>query len=274
MPLIISDQISIHRGPLYKYKSLDEANFDHTMEILRDNRIFCPTPRQLNDPEECRPALVIGDLSDREYKAKIEGWARRCIAHRDTQPTEAEIGNELAQLTPEKLAEMAGATAGLYHRAINEQYRILSMALSPLNGHLWSAYAADYTGVCIQLNITPLVAAAYHVKYSDDVPLLDLVDDNGFASLDMTALRKRKAWQPEGEVRFILREPPLTEDRPLVNQKLRLDPESLQAVMFGYRIAEDKKQQLMEVIRGRGVRMFIAGGPPFLDLTLRYIGHS
>jgi len=273
MPLINNNHISIHKGPLFKYKSLDGANFDHTLEILRDSRIYCPTPTQLNDKLECKPDIIIGDLNDPQYRRNVEGWARRCIAHRDEQPTEEQIQAELAQLTSERLRELADATAGPYHEAIDRQYRILSMAKSPVNSHLWSEYAADYTGVCIQFDVRHLVTA-YNVKYSDEVPLLDLTDNNGFASLNMTALRKRKKWEPEGEARIILREPPYYDQPPLINQKLNFGLKALRAVMFGYRAADEKKRALIDAIRGRNVPLYIAGGSPFKGVGLRPVGRS
>lgn len=65
---------------------------------------------------------------------------------------------------------------------------------------------------------------------------MDLVDDEGFAALDMTALRKRLKWAPEDEARLILREPPLPGDPVLVNQMLMFDPQRVKDVVFGYRI--------------------------------------
>jgi hypothetical protein len=35
---------------LYKYKSLE--NFDQVSDLLLTNRLYCPTPSQLNDPLE------------------------------------------------------------------------------------------------------------------------------------------------------------------------------------------------------------------------------
>jgi hypothetical protein len=201
---LLTDYVDLYRGPLYKYKSLDDKAFDHTMEILRDHRIFVPKPTQLNDPLECKPEMVVGNLGDPAYKASVEAWVRRCVRHRPQQPTEQEIQQELLQLTPDKLAELAALSELEYHSAIDAQYRILSMATAYDNAHLWNAYANNYTGACIQMHLTPWINA-YHVKYTDVVPLLDLVDDASFAALDMTGLRKRLKWEVEGEARIILR---------------------------------------------------------------------
>jgi len=274
MPSAQLDGIELFRGPLYKYKSLAGREFERTVEILRDNRIYCPKPSQLNDELECKPDLVIGDFNDPAYKANVEAWVRRCVRHRSVEPTEEEIQQELAQLTSEKLRHMAGETAPEYHGAIDQQYRIVSLALSPANSHLWWNYADQFRGVCIQLHLTPWITA-YRVRYSDTVPILDLVDDEGFGALDMTALRKRVKWAPEDEARLILREPSLPEDPVLVNQMLAFDPQRIKAVVFGYRTDPAKKQAITDAIQGRGIPLYIAaGGVPFKEFKLHLIGQS
>ena len=274
MPSTQLSGIELFRGPLYKYKSLAGNEFERAVDILRENRIYCPKPSQLNDKLECKPDMVIGDFNDPAYKANVEAWVRRCVSHRLVAPTEEEIQQELAQLTPEKLMHMAGEAAPEYHAAIDQQFRIVSLALSPTNAHLWWNYADQFRGVCIQLHLTPWIVA-YRVRYSDTVPILDLVDDEGFAALDRTALRKRVKWAPEDEARLILREPPLPEDPVLVNQMLAFDPQRIKAVVFGYRIDPAKKQAITDAIQGRGVPLYIAvGGAPFKELKLHFIGQS
>src|SRR5882672_9311618 len=93
-------------GFLYKYKPLSGKSFDHVCEIIRDSKIFFPRPSQLNDPEECRPAATVGEIADPQYRPAVEAWVRRCVAHRVPPPTEAQIQQELAQLTQENLLQM------------------------------------------------------------------------------------------------------------------------------------------------------------------------
>lgn len=274
MPGTQSSGIELFRGPLYKYKSLVGSDFERTVDILRESRIYCPRPSQLNDELECKPDMVIGDFNDPTYKASVEAWVRRCVRHRPVAPTEEEIQQELAQLTPEKLMHMAGESAPEYHAAIDQQFRIVSLALSPANAHLWWDYADRFRGICIQLHLTPWIPA-YRVKYSDIVPILDLVDDEGFAALDMTALRKRLKWAPENEARLILREPPLPDDPALVSQMLEFDPQRIKAVAFGYGIDPAKKQAIIDAIQGRGIPLYVvAGGVPLKECELRPIGLS
>lgn len=101
------------------------------------------------------------------------------------------------------------------------------------------------------------------MKYCDEVPILDLADDESFCALDMTALRKRLKWSYEDEARIILQEPALPHDPTLVEQKLTFDPSSIKAVFFGYRVEPHKLAELQLILRGRGVALYMAyGGVP------------
>ncbi|WP_176097178.1 DUF2971 domain-containing protein [Burkholderia cepacia] len=270
----LPNSIDLYRGPLYKYKSLSDETFAHTVEILREHRIFIPKPTQLNDDLECKPELVVGNFDNPNYRATVEAWVRRCVRHRPEQPTEEEIQHELAQLTVERLKEFAGQSSPEYHAAIDQQVRILSMAIAPDNDHLWQAYADGYSGVCIQMHLTPWLNA-YRVKYCDEVPILDLSDDESFCALDMTALRKRLKWSYEGEARIILQEPALPYDPTLVEQKLAFDPHRIKAVVFGYRVEPPKLAKLQSILRGRGVPLYMAyGGVPHRTFEFQALGTS
>lgn len=274
---ILSTQLeglTIFQGPLYKYKSLVDGDLERTLDILRENRIYCPKPTQLNDELECKPEMVVGDFNDPAYKNDIEAWVRRCVLYRPVIPTEEEIQKELAQLTPEKLKNLAEESASEYHASIDQQFRIVSFALSHVNEHLWRNYADHFRGVCIQFHLTPWITA-YRVKYSDTTPILDLIGKEEFAALDVTALRKRLKWALEDEARLILREPPLPEDPPLVNQMLPFSPKCINAVVFGYKILPEKMRAIIDAIQGRRIPIYmVTGGVPFEKITVQPIGRS
>lgn len=85
-PIVIEQaHQTLRRKHLFKYKSLNGANFDHVKEIIRDSKIYCPKPSQLNDPKECRPDIVVGNLSNPAYRQAIHQWARSAIALRNPQ---------------------------------------------------------------------------------------------------------------------------------------------------------------------------------------------
>lgn len=258
--------VTLRRGHLYKYKSLAGGNFAHTLEIIEQSLIYCPRPAELNDPEECRPDFVLGNIADPAYRPRVDAWVRRCVMHRPEPVTEEQIQSELAQLTQQRLEALVAEANAEYHKAVDLRYRILSLADSSKNDHLWVHYADNYAGVCLQFFVDPMFGTAYQMRYSDTVPALDITDNDGFSALNMTALVKRMRWAAEGEYRLIVGDPPIPGDPPLEAQKLRFAPKLLTGILFGHRVPPRERERLENAFLAVPFRrdvFTVFGGVPF-----------
>lgn len=251
LPRPTQAHVTLRRGRLYKYKSLKGFSYDHVCEILRDSVIYIPRPSQLNDPMECRPLMAIGDIGDPTYRSKVNAWVRRCVTHRIPPPTEKQIQQELAQLTQQRLEGLIREATALYHHEVDARYRILSLSDSLTNHHLWYEYADNYEGVCLEFFVDPMLGSAYQMIYRDEVPFLDITNNEGFDALILTALVKRLQWQRESEYRLVFGDPPIPGDPPLINQRLQFPPNLLTSVIFGQNIAADRQRNLIALARGR-----------------------
>lgn len=74
--------LTLRKGHHYKYKSLCANPVEQVIEILRDSKLYFPSPSQLNDEDEGKPQLVIGDISDRTY------WPQWRLGCGDVSPIE------------------------------------------------------------------------------------------------------------------------------------------------------------------------------------------
>jgi hypothetical protein len=240
-------------------------------EIIRDCIIYVPRPSELNDPEECKPQQTIDDISNPSYRPKIEAWVRRCVAHREPLPSEAEIQIELQQLNQNHLDELIKESTLTYHQALEERYRILSLSDSKENHHLWSAYADYYAGICLEFFVDPLFGSAFQVQYSDAIPAFDITNNENYDALVATALTKRTKWSDEREYRLVFGDPPIKGDPPLHNQKFRFPRNILISIIFGYRVNKEHRNRLVQLIKNVSPHMGIfeaTGGPPFQQITI------
>ena len=69
----IDGGLTLWRGPVYKYKSLEGRGLAQVKEMIRDRVIYCPRPAILNDPLECKPSIVIGDIKDPALRPSAAG---------------------------------------------------------------------------------------------------------------------------------------------------------------------------------------------------------
>lgn len=260
----------MRRGSLYKYKSLRPPHFDYVTEIIRDCMIYVPRPSELNDPDECKPQQTIGDISDPSYRPKIEAWVRRCVAHRIPPPSEAETQIELQQLNQSHLEALIKESELIYHQAVDERYRILSLSDSKENHHLWSAYADCYAGICLEFFVDPFFGSAFQVQYADAIPAFDITNNENFDPLVATALTKRLKWSEEGEYRLVFGDPPIQGDPTLYNQKFRFPRNFLTSIIFGYKVNKGHRNHLVKLIKAVSPHMsvFEASGGPLQKITI------
>ena len=242
-------------GYLYKYKPLSGSAFNHVREIISESKIFFPRPSQLNDPKECKPTMSIGDISDPIYRPSVDAWIRRCVAHRVPQPSEAEIQLELASITQGKLVELLGEVDVEYQAAVENRYRILSLADSPVNRHLWDVYANNFNGVCLQFAVNSRFGTAYQVSYTDGKHSLDLTSLDNYEHLVKTGLVKRRKWQKEKEFRLMFGDPPIEDQPLLIDQKYSFHPRHLSAIFIGHKVAAAQRAKLIALAHARKPRL-------------------
>src|ERR1039457_635109 len=147
---------------LYKFKSLE--NFEQITDLLLTNRIYCPTPGQLNDPLEG----VLG----------------------------IDINRSLAGLTADNKWEKSFRFWDQLQKEIN-RYRICSFSKSPESVLMWSYYGAGHSGICLEIDIERYESNIHAVKYVSD---LELVDRSSILGL---LTHKLNAWSHEEEWRWV-----------------------------------------------------------------------
>lgn len=251
----IQGDVTIAQGHFYKYKSLAGRGLKQTREIVRDSRIFFPRPSQLNDPRECKPTMVIGDISDEKYWPAVEAWVRRCVAGNVPPPSEEQIQAQLAQLTQPLLYDMMRQSEIEFRVAVDRHYMILSLADSAHNNHLWKDYAGDFSGVCMQFLVNARFGTCYRVRYCDDDRMIDLTSIEDMEHLVQTVLVKRSLWKRENEYRLVFGDPPIDDQAPLVQQKYEFGPEHLFKLIVGCRAKPRHRGQLLALARSRQPRL-------------------
>lgn len=173
---------------IYKYRSIDISayvdnckempergkyiyinNFDRTLDIIKNNRIYAPRVEQLNDPFE---GLYINFT--------VLGMMGDSIARG--------IGNR--------------------KRVLENMYkqRIISMSKSARIPQLWAYYAQNYTGVCLVFRTNNTFKDYRDIVYyrSDDNPYIAGINDMDIIREigEINLFYKQIDWQSEQEVRI------------------------------------------------------------------------
>ena len=189
---------------LYRFFSIERAE-----PLLAEGKIFYPSPKDFNDPFDCKPHFVF-----KASPLKRMRYARELVAVR---------GRNLSKYE-RKLLVKQGLSVESYHKAherflenLGKRVGVLSLSAKFENILLWSHYAQSHTGVCIEfLRSGLLETSALKVHYSADYPELDFFKVDGAMerggqvareaereAVEKISLTKSVEWEYESEWRII-----------------------------------------------------------------------
>lgn len=205
---------------VYKYRTVERL--DWLEQIVLQDLLYFPTARDLNDPEEARPPLNASSI-DRLIETLISNAV-------ETRP----------HLTNEGLAYHARVidynvrpfgtelVVDRMRRSIEPlltRFRVYSLSKRPDNLHLWTEYAAQHTGYCLEFRNHGL-GPIWEVRYQDEIAV-DITDPTQRQPYFL--FYKTKKWLPEQEVRMIKQQ--------VSDAYSTFDPAVLTRVILGRNIA-------------------------------------
>lgn len=209
----------VEQNPMPRFKSVDPKaiphlyhwqrfNADQVTTLLRDNVIWCSSPATFNDPWDCKPYFNSDFVNDPvEIEKHVTSYADM------TQRRMPDISEELiAQRqkafrdNPKFLAEcVEKITHGLWP-VIAERYRVFCLGPDSGNLLMWSHYAENHKGICLEFSTQNAVMhCAQQVEYRQEFPVLALYSDSHDDSL-IPLLTKSDVWSYESEYRLVAQE--------------------------------------------------------------------
>src|SRR3989344_671032 len=192
----IVDRVPLH---LYKYKSFAGEAREHTRDLIVNQRLWFPAPRDLNDPFECRPHHVT-TATPRERRRYIVGLVKR------GHPT-------MPRHERKRRVRLLDADNPLFHQSMLSATEItlqaagiFSLSARPLDLLMWTHYADNHRGVCVRFDLPALVESdhiPFRVTYADERPSCDTILEPTVDWLLKAVLTKGAAWRYEQEWRLV-----------------------------------------------------------------------
>ena len=157
---------------LFKYKALNtKEDLIRIIDILKNNRLYLPTRKQLNDPFEC---VSVSPAAEGVMGSGIMYAA-------DEEPAFWENGRD--------------------------EYKILAMSEECFSPQMWAYYCSDYSGICLGFLSNNSFSTARPVRYTDEQYTYTNGDLYGpdlvLKSVEKGLLIKQQEWSHEKEWRII-----------------------------------------------------------------------
>jgi ribosomal protein S8 len=179
---IAAKQASENPRRLFRYRQASTPYFrDEISKLILNGELFFPSQSNLNDPSDCMPAIDLG-VPYSEFKKRVYPViASTQIAQYKKQYERGELHKLQYQFKKKKMKNLPDVKLrGIYEKMLTEylpevcrNIGVLSLTTSNQNMVMWSMYAKNEHGVCIQLEahdqpdrkMTPIA-----VSYTKDRP--------------------------------------------------------------------------------------------------------
>lgn len=187
---------------LYKYRSLSGSQRSWTEKIIKDRELYFAAPSKFNDPFEFLFQLTFtGTPEDKmDFLSK-------------TSPEIFELLQSYKKADRDDYLSKLNSSA--FENAVNNwtnkiknQTGVLCLSDSPYNINMWSYYADNNYGVCLEFEFDeePFANSEFKVEYSEQIPVIDYFKQNP-SKLSETAKvftnTKYFSWEHEKEYRMI-----------------------------------------------------------------------
>jgi len=220
-------------------------------DLVQKNRIYLSDTRNFNDPWDCRPCFDMSQLNDPAYADKVVDYFYR--AARKQYPSTPEEYHKLRALEvradPEKL-RAALIQASDMGDEISKRYRVFCLTTHPKNILMWSHYARNHSGICIEFSCSNLVfSGAFKVQYGQNYPTFDLTDASDERVL-LPLVSKSSAWAYEDEYRLLAQERLHAVSKSLITDRnyLALPIGAVQSVILGCLCPLEIEQEIRDVL--------------------------
>ena len=185
---------------LYKYKSIDEANrisTDRLRDLLVRSRLWLSSPVDFNDPFDMS-AKIVANATGKERLERVNALLEAySLSHKERE-------RRRKNLMRVPIAKLENALGDIYNKNV-AKVGVFSFAGDAKSILMWSHYARDHTGVCIQFERArdfKTLSGALSVEYSPEYPEINWVKDFR-ETLSTILLRKHEGWSYEKEHRIV-----------------------------------------------------------------------
>lgn len=246
------DEVDANRDDpksLFKFYGINR----YSLSSLIRRHVWLAARESLNDPFEMRVFHPTRESDERLMTILAAGWRK--------------MGQDLSK--PE-VRDRYDAFKQAMLKAGDEIQNcgIFSMSSSPYELLMWSHYADQHKGICVQYARTKNndLGEALRVDYSDEVaPFLKLVQDGGSIGHAGAEILKRKSrcWQYEREWRYAMFPRPGSE----MNRSHQLNAD-IECVIFGWKTDHEDMLTIRSALMGQGRIRYFQMKPQPLSFAL------
>lgn len=225
---------------LYKYRSLNPLTGarEHTLDILKNNRLYLSPPKDFNDPFDCKLPVDWSGLDlDKILNANLKGM-EDALGKDVVDGARKQIYEKHPSYNDELLKEGEKAIYAEYDKIGITSFSGVGKRKDML---MWAHYANNHSGICLVfIDEAPIGRILIDVEYVETPPKIKIIGATG-EDMKKALTTKAKFWEYEDEYRVVA--------LGQAGTTLSFQLPSLVGVQFGLRTLEADKKEILEILR-------------------------
>lgn len=255
-----------HPDILYKHRNWTDIYHKNT---LLKNQIYLSSPKDFNDPLDCRIPINYSYLQTDE---QIDKYVNIIINknHDEFLKQGVNIEIESAKLKQRIINDQKGFQKwyeNIFFEKIDIHYGIYSMSEEWNSLLMWAHYANNHQGVCIGfwqkklLELNRFIMGSVFYPPDNAFPDISPFDDNDTRILITQTNTKSNEWHYEKEYRLTTLYYPL---KPTITDRTyTLSNDFIAEIIIGMRATEQTRTELLQIARDKKVNVFKIRQKPF-----------
>lgn len=160
---------------LFKYRSLEGKNWDYTLDLLINNKLYFAPANSYNDPYETEFRIKYNSWSD-----LIELFVRVEIKNTGINEEEArkKVEHVLSRVSKEQIEMRLWEAAYNMSEYAGQRVGVYCLCGNPYDLLMWGHYSFGHRGICIQFEDQTINQmfnnSLYKVKYQNELPSLEI----------------------------------------------------------------------------------------------------
>lgn len=223
---------------LYKYCPWN----DYTKDIIVNNRLYFSSANNFNDPFDAN--LII------DMDGTPEEWIKKYVElynHYVGEISKSEYDEMcfiLYSFTPEQRKKYKEGVIEQITKTVREETGIYCFTKSKDNILMWSHYADNHKGICLEFNHSDSkLLLTKKVNYYNDYPRINYFTSNYDELMTIRYFTKAKDWEYEAEYRIVIPH--------FSKQQKKFEPKIITGVICGCCMPDDDIEELRSILKMR-----------------------
>lgn len=242
---------------IYKYRDWKDS---YHKNIVIKNQLYITSPFELNDPFDCKPNIDISLITTNEDKLnfiyKHIEQNEKTLENIDKNRLTIELFKRFDELIKVYLNEEEDRS-----EMRNKYQGVISFSTIWNNILMWSHYSKNHTGFCIGFKTQRLLDSNEFyfngkVKYSNDFPIINPLNNNIFEDIESTLFVKSNNWKYEKEFRLTKSIGYSRTKKEFKKSKLfKFEESCIRDITFGLRMNDKEQSEITNHISEKKIKI-------------------